>query len=273
MIQLKPELSDAIEYISENVSINVREAIILGSGLGEFADLLENKKTVFFKDIPNFPQSSVAGHHGSLVFGNLNGKDILAVQGRVHLYEGYSPEEIIFPIQVYHGLGIKNLILTNAAGCTNTNFSEGDLMLISDQINFTFKNPLTGKNNDQLGPRFPDMSMPYSKELIILAEKAASENNILLKKGVYFGLQGPSYETPAEIRMIQFFGGDAVGMSTIHDLIAAKYLGMNVLGISCLTNMGAGLAKKTLTHDDVTKTAHQVKNQFVKLISSIIKSI
>ena len=273
MIQQTNELNQAIRHIHENVTKKIDTAIILGSGLGEFADLLKNKKKIYFKDIPNFPLSTIKGHQGCLVFGEFNGKYILAVQGRVHLYEGYRTEEVIFPIQIYNGIGIKNLILTNAAGCTNPKFSEGDLMLITDQINFTFRNPLTGKNNDNLGPRFPDMSEPFSKALIELAENVAYQEKILLQKGVYFGLVGPSYETAAEIKMIQTFGADAVGMSTVHDLIAAKYLGMEILGISCLTNMATGLAEKKLSHDDVTLTADKVKSEFIKLIGGIINSI
>ncbi len=253
-------------YIHEKPTIG----LILGSGLGEFAEQMENKRTVPYEEIPHFPVSTVSGHSGQLICGEVEGATILAMQGRFHYYEGYSMEEVILPVRLMKKLGVRALIVTNAAGIVAKSFSPGDLMLMTDHLNFMGNNPLIGPNDDRIGPRFPDLSSAYSPILQQLAREAAKDVAIPLKEGVYAGVTGPSYETPAEIRMLRSLGAHAVGMSTVPEVIAAVHQGMDVLGISCLTNMAAGLTDEPLDHEQVITTAERVKIDFMKLMKKIV---
>jgi len=244
--------------------------LVLGSGLGHLADRIERPTIVPYKEIPHFPVSTVSGHAGEIVSGKLRGRNVIAMKGRIHLYEGYDAQTVAFPIRVMRELGAKRLLITNASGGINPSFRAGDLMLIRDQINFMFRNPLIGPNADQFGERFPDMSEPYDKRLRGLALRVAAGKGIVLREGVYAGVLGPSYETPAEIRMLRTLGADAVGMSTVPEVIAARHAGMNVLGISCITNMAAGILGRPLSHAEVTETAGKVRHTFSELLLGII---
>jgi purine-nucleoside phosphorylase len=270
---LTEQLKESLAFVRTKTKAQPTIGIILGSGLGPFADALQNRTVIETASIPHYPRSTVEGHAGKLVFGELAGKNILALQGRVHAYEGYSLQQVTYPVQVMAEIGIKNLIVTNAAGGINRHFQPGDLMLIVDHINLMFDNPLMGLNDDRLGPRFPDMSAPYNLQLIELAEQIALELGIKLQKGVLAGLKGPTYETAAEIRMMQRLGADAGTMSTIPEVIAAVYRGLKVLGISCITNLATGMSDKKLSHDEVTEVAELVKDKFSKLITAIISKM
>lgn len=266
-------IDESANYILKRLDFKPTIAIILGSGLGTLAKKIENSIIIKYKDIPNFPISTVEGHAGQLVVGELEGKKVLAMQGRFHFYEGYDIKEVTFPIRVIKAIGIKLLIVTNAAGGTNKNFEPGDLMVIKDHINFAGVNPLMGKNYDELGPRFLDMTKAYDRELIELAKKTGKDMGLKLKDGVYMWFLGPTYETPAEIKMATILGADAVGMSTVPEVIVANHSGIKVLGISCITNMAAGILDKPLNHDEVIETSKRVKNKFEKLIREIVKNI
>ncbi|MBS4536229.1 purine-nucleoside phosphorylase [Clostridium sp. D2Q-14] len=266
-------IKEAANYIREKTRIRPKTGLILGSGLGILADEIENSIKIQYKDIPHFPQSTVVGHKGQLVIGNIQGKEVIALQGRFHYYEGYSMKEVTFPVRVMNELGIDNIIITNAAGGANKNFEPGDLMIIEDHINFAFDNPLIGKNSNELGPRFPDMSHAYDEELINIAEQIATKNNIEIQKGVYMFLTGPTYETPAEVKMAQILGADSVGMSTVPEVVVAIHGGLKVLGISCITNMASGILDKPLDHNEVIETTQKVKNKFMLLIKEIIKEV
>ncbi len=262
-----------VSYIQEKIKKFKPEiGIILGSGLGDFADNFESIK-IPYTDIPGFENSEVQGHKGQLIFAKVNGKNTVMMQGRYHFYEGYSMQTVTYPIKILKKLGIKTLIITNAAGAVNENFTPGDLMLITDHINFMGTNPLIGKNDDTLGVRFPDMSEVYSKKLINLAQETAERLKIKYQKGVYAATTGPSYETPAEIRMFRLLGASAVGMSTVPEAIIANYCGLNVLGISCLTNYAAGVSNNPLNHEEVIETANKVKENFKLLLSEFIKRL
>ncbi|MEI7473776.1 MAG: purine-nucleoside phosphorylase [bacterium] len=268
-------MNKTVEFIQNQIkehNFKPETAIILGSGLGDFAEKI-NGVRINFSDIPGFAASSVAGHAGKLIIGELFGKHVLAMQGRFHFYEGHSLEKVIYPIRIMKLLGIKNLIVTNAAGGVNTEYKPGDLMVINDHINFIGTNPLIGKNFDEFGPRFPDMSKAYADSLIELANKSGEKLGIKLQNGVYAALTGPSYETPAEIRMLRLLGADAVGMSTVPEVIAANHCGMNVLGISCITNMACGILDQPLNHEEVIETSNMAKASFIGLISEVIKNI
>jgi purine-nucleoside phosphorylase len=247
--------------------------LILGSGLGPYADTFEQRTAIPFEELPHFPRSTVLGHSGNLVLGRAEGVPVAAMQGRVHFYEGYSMQEVVYPMRVLGALGIRQVIITNAAGGVNVAFRPGDLMLITDHINLMGTNPLIGPNIRELGDRFPDMSDPYNLTLRERALKAAEKSNIRLREGVYLGLSGPSYETPAEIRMLRALGADAVGMSTVPEVIAANHMGIQVLGISCITNMAAGILPQKLTHQEVIDTTDRVKDQFVLLLRNIVPSL
>ncbi|MFA6940310.1 MAG: purine-nucleoside phosphorylase [Clostridiaceae bacterium] len=262
-------LSCIKKYVNEKIDIGV----ILGSGLGDLADKIQNKIIVKYEDIPNIPKSTVKGHKGQFVIGDFMGKKVIMMQGRFHYYEGYSMDRITLPVYIMKGLGVSSLIVTNAAGGVNTSFNPGDLMIIKDSINMSFDNPLFGKNDEKIGPRFPDMLGAYSKKLIDIALKASHKLNIKLQQGIYYITTGPCYETPAEIKMIRFLGGDAVGMSTVPEVIAARYLNLEVLGISCITNMAAGILPKPLNHKEVIETSNKVKDKFTSLIENIIALI
>lgn len=244
--------------------------LVLGSGLGAFADGLSDRVAVPYAALPDFPQSSVHGHAGQLVVGRHHGVRVVAMQGRVHFYEGYAPAQVVLPARVLCKLGVKALVVTNAAGGINTAFRAGDLMAITDHLNLTGWNPLVGANDDRLGPRFPDMSHAYDPGLLAVLRGAAKAEGVTLREGVYAGLSGPSYETPAEIRMLRTLGADAVGMSTVGEVIAAAHLGVKVAGISCITNLAAGLSAQKLSHDEVAETANRVKDVFTRLVSRFL---
>ncbi|MCQ4727116.1 purine-nucleoside phosphorylase [Anaerotignum faecicola] len=260
------KLNTAAEYIKSKTKFRPKLGIILGSGLGDFGDRLEGAEYCDYKDIPDFPISTVEGHKGRFVIT----KDLICMQGRFHFYEGYNMEEVTAPVRVMSLLGVDKLIVTNAAGGVNLDFKPGDLMLITDHINFMGTNPLIGKNLDTFGVRFPDMSEGYNKHMIELAKKCASEIGVNIKEGVYFAMTGPSYETPAEIRMVRALGGDAVGMSTAAEVIVANHCGIKTLGISCITNMAAGIAQKSLNHEEVIETSNTAKEKFILLLERIV---
>lgn len=266
-------MNETIAFLKEKVSIQPEIGLILGSGLGVLADEIENSIKIPYNEIPGFPISTVEGHAGQLVIGQLQNKQVITMQGRFHYYEGYSLEKVTFPVRVMKELGVKNLIVTNAAGGINENFSPGDLMLITDHINNMGNNPLIGPNNREHGVRFPDLSNAYSKELIELAKVQSQKLNIDIKEGVYVGNTGPSYETPAEIRMLRTLGGDAVGMSTVPEVIVARHSNIRVLGISCISNMAAGILDQPLTHDEVIETTEKVKTNFLTFVKEIVKEM
>jgi purine-nucleoside phosphorylase len=249
--------------------------IVLGSGLGRVADVVmeQGGRALEYGTIPHFPTSSVEGHKGRLVAGTLDGCDVLLMQGRVHRYEGYPAQSVVFPIRVLHALGVKNLVVTNAAGGLGDGFVAGDLMLIEDHLNLTGDNPLLGNNDARFGVRFPDMSEPYNKNLSAIALRIAAEQQLSLRHGVYAGLLGPSYETPAEIRMLKVLGAHAVGMSTVHEVIAANHMGMNVCGMSCITNLAAGISPHKLSHDEVKDTATRVEQRFSQFVLALLPAL
>lgn len=248
-------------------------ALVLGSGLGSLADHFEDRIAIPYADIPNFPVSTVEGHAGQLVFGTLHGRSLVAMQGRFHFYEGWSQLEVTFPMRVFKILGCKAMIVTNSSGGINPDFEAGDLMLITDHLNLTGQNPLIGPNDKRFGPRFPDMTEAYDVQLREQALEAARGLSIGLRKGIYCGLQGPTYETPAEIRMLRRLGGDAVGMSTVPEVIVANHSGIRVLGISCITNLAAGISAHKLTHEEVTTNAALAREKFVELVTQIIADV
>ena len=245
-------------------------AVVLGSGLGDFTDSLAEAFEVSYRDIPHWPASGVIGHAGRLVGGLVRGRRVIALSGRVHFYEGYPLSEVTFAMRVVGRLGVPRVILTNAAGGINTQFSRGALMLIDDHINLMGTNPLVGANDERFGPRFPDMSEVYAKRLRDLARAAAEEAGVPLEHGVYVAVHGPSYETPAEIRAFRVLGADAVGMSTAPEALVARHMGLDVLGISCITNMAAGVLPQPLDHNEVMQTARRVKGQFIALLEGIV---
>ena len=247
--------------------------LILGSGLGDFADTLEDRVVIPFADIPDFPQATVEGHVGAFVFGKRQGKSVVALQGRLHFYEGHSQQTITIPVRVMAKLGVKQLILTNAAGGVNLNYFPGDLMLISDHINYSGSNPLIGQNMPEFGPRFPDVSDLYSRDLRKLIMTEAEKAGISLRQGVYMMFSGPNYETPAEIRMARIVGADAVGMSTVPEALVAAQCGISVIGISCITNMAAGILNQPLSHQEVMETAAVVHDKFHRLLELILTLI
>jgi purine-nucleoside phosphorylase len=247
--------------------------IILGSGLGAFADGLASATAIPYSELPNFPLSGVPGHAGRLVLGMLGGEPIVAMQGRVHFYEGYTPQEVAFPARVLCALGVKALVVTNAAGGINLGFQVGDLMAITDHLNLAGYNPLIGPNDPNLGPRFPDMSHAYDPKLLELLRQSAQATGTGLREGVYACLAGPSYETPAEIRMLRTLGADAVGMSTVPEVIAAAHMGVKVAGISCITNLAAGISKHALSHEEVGETAARVRGTFQKLLERFLPEV
>lgn len=266
-------INESVAYLESKKLNKPRIGIILGSGLGGLADLIEEAVSIKYEDIPNFPLSTVEGHAGRMVFGKLQGVDVVAMQGRFHYYEGYPIQEVVFPVRVMISLGIETLIVTNAAGGVDKTFEPGDLMLIRDHINFAGVNPLIGKNLDDRGPRFVDMTRAYDRELMEKARKAAERLDIDLKEGVYMWFSGPTYETPAEIKFASVIGAHAVGMSTVPEVIVANHEGVKVLGISCITNMAAGILDQPLNHEEVVETSQRVKDKFERLVMEIIKDL
>ena len=264
------EVKEAADAIRARVPEIPRIAVVLGSGLGDFAGSLTHAVSMPYGDLPHWPASRVIGHEGRLVVGGVRGRTIAALAGRVHVYEGHDPTTVTFSVRVLGLLGVKILILTNAAGGVNTGFAQGALMVIDDHINLIGQNPLAGPNDDRFGPRFPDMTEVYASRLRRIADEAGHDGGVALPHGVYVALLGPSYETPAEIRYLRTIGADAVGMSTVPEALVARHMGMEVLGISCITNMAAGVLPQPLNHDDVMETARRVRAQFIALLEGII---
>ncbi|GAK02346.1 purine nucleoside phosphorylase [Geomicrobium sp. JCM 19037] len=262
-----------IEYMRSKTDVVPEVAIILGSGLGDLGDKIEADAIIPYEELDGFPRSTVSGHAGRFVIGSLEGKSVIAMQGRFHFYEGYPMSDVVLPVQVMADLGAKTLIVSNAAGGVNTNFSPGDLMLIDDHINHMHSHPLIGPNDDTIGPRFPDMSSAYDRAYKQLAKQEAEKLGLQLKEGVYAGTTGPTYETPAEVRMFRTLGADAVGMSTVPEVIVAVHRNMRVLGISCISNAAAGILDQPLSHEEVIETTNEVKGNFLTLVRAIVRSL
>jgi len=263
----------AAQFLLSQTPLLPTIGLVLGSGLGGFADELSEATRIPYENIPFFPRSTAVGHAGQMVIGNVGDVAVAAMQGRVHLYEGYSAEEVTFPIRVFGRLGIRALILTNAAGGINLEYKQGALIVITDHINLQGHNPLVGPNDDRFGPRFPDMTQAYFKPYREIALRAARRLGKAVYQGVYAGLLGPSYETPAEIRYLRTIGADLVGMSTIPEVIVARHMGLKVLAISCVTNMAAGISDEVLSHEDVLRTADRVKADFIALLRAVLPQI
>ncbi|HTA22310.1 MAG TPA: purine-nucleoside phosphorylase [Terriglobales bacterium] len=263
----------AATFLLEQTALRPKIGLVLGSGLGAFADELGDAVRVPYSQIPSFPRSTAIGHAGQMVIGKAGDIPVAVMQGRVHLYEGYSAEQVAFPVRVLGGMGVQALIVTNAAGGINTEYKQGALVVISDHINLQGQNPLVGLNDERFGPRFPDMTQAYWKPYREMALKAARKLGKTVHEGVYAGLLGPSYETPAEIRYLRAIGADLVGMSTIPEVITARHMGMKVLGISCVTNMAAGILDQPLNHQEVLDTAERVKGDFVGLLRAVLVEV
>lgn len=262
---------ESVNYIKKITNLNPELGLILGSGLGSFADTLEEKIIIPYVDIPHFPKSTAPGHKGNLVIGKKSGKIVICMQGRFHYYEGYGMEYITYPIRVMKLLGVEQLLLTNACGAVNKDFNVGEFMVITDHINYMGTNPLIGPNDERFGPRFNDMSHAYNPEMIRAIKKAAEFYNINLREGIYLAYMGPSFETPAEIRMFRNFGASAVGMSTVPEVIVANNIGIKCAGISCLTNMAAGVLDQPLSGEEVIEIANKVKPDFITLLEKSIE--
>ncbi len=260
----------AVNFITSHYEMKPTVGVVLGSGLGSFINEMNVTFEIDYNNIPHFPVSTVEGHQGKLIFGELSGKKIVAMAGRFHYYEGYTTQEVVFPIRVLKFLGIKTLLISNAAGGTNTTFHVGDLMIIKDHISMFALNPLLGKNEETFGPRFPDMSEPYKKYLIAKAKTIAKENNIELKEGVYFGVTGPSFETRSEYKMIRLLGGDAVGMSTVQEVIAAVHLGLPVFAMSVITDVGIREEENIITHEEVLMAAKNAEPKLTLIFKELI---
>lgn len=265
------EVAEALDYIRKKVNFVPRAALILGSGLGKLADAVKEPVVIPYTEIPHWKKSTAPGHAGRLVCGKISGVPVVVMQGRLHCYEGYTPQETTFPVRVFGQWGVKTLIVTNASGGVNWQFSAGDVALITDQINLTGMNPLTGPNNPSWGPRFPDMSESYSHRLIELAEKAARSLGQITRRGVYIGFAGPNYETPAEIRMARTLGADLVGMSTVHEVIVANHMGIEVCGISCVSNLAAGMRLVKLSEQEVLDEMSRAADRITALICRFLE--
>jgi purine-nucleoside phosphorylase len=264
------KINEAVDYIQSAYNNKPSVGIVLGSGLGSFTSEIKAKFEISYTDIPHFPVSTVEGHSGKLIFGELSGKKVVAMAGRFHYYEGYSTQEVVFPIRVLKYLGIETLLISNAAGGTNTGFRVGDLMIIKDHISLFTLNPLIGSNEKYFGPRFPDMSEPYKKYLMAMAKDIALENDINLKEGIYLGVTGPTFETRAEYQMINRLGGDAVGMSTVQEVIAAVHLGLPVFAMSVITDVGIREEDNAITHDEVLQAAKDAEPKLTLIFKEII---
>ena len=263
----------AAQFLLSQTALRPKIGLILGSGLGAFADSLANATRVPYAQIPAFPRSTAIGHAGQMVIGNAGNIPVAAMQGRAHLYEGYSAQEVAFPIRVFGRMGIRAVILTNAAGGINLKYQQGALVLIKDHINLQGQNPLVGPNDDRFGVRFPDMTHAYTKAYARAAQEEAAKLGLSLEDGIYAALLGPSYETPAEIRYLRTIGADLVGMSTVAEVIAARHMGIKVLAISCVTNMAAGILDQVLSHQEVMETGEKVRGQFGALLRAILPRI
>jgi purine-nucleoside phosphorylase len=267
------KIREAVTHVGSRVRARPQVAIVLGSGLGAFAGSLGERVTIPYSEIPHFPRSSVEGHSGSLIAGSFKGAPLYVMAGRVHAYEGYGAEEVVFPVRVLGTLGVKMLVLTNAAGAVNTAFKPGELMIVTDHINLTGMNPLVGPQFPELGHRFTDMTEGYHPKLVSACEQSARRIGLNMRKGVYLGLLGPSFETPAEIRMFRTLGADAVGMSTVLECIAANQMGVKVLGISCMTNMAAGILMKKLDHKEVMEVGASVASVIQELLAELVPAL
>ncbi|MGG4664945.1 purine-nucleoside phosphorylase [Providencia vermicola] len=264
------DILESLKFIQSRTELKPTVGIILGSGLGPFADTLENAVHIPYSEVPHFAKSEAVGHANELVIGTIAGKTVVAMKGRFHYYEGFSLDQVTFPVRLMKALGVEKLIITNACGAVNTDFNPGDLMIITDHINLTANNPLMGPNNPELGVRFLDVSEVYNKELRQTIKDVASEQGVSVREGVYAWWTGPTYETPAEIRMIRTLGADAVGMSTVPEALVAHHSQIKTVGISCLTNMACGILEQPLSHDEVIETAEKVKATFLKLVTGVI---
>lgn len=273
MKSLIEAISETSSYIRERIDFIPEIGLILGSGLGTLVHEINNPIVFDYKDIPNFPISTVEGHEGRLVLGELEGKKVIAMQGRFHYYEGYSLQQVTFPVRVMKALGIQILLVTNACGAMTKDLYPGALMIIKDHINFIGDNPLIGHNYEELGPRFPDMSSAYDNELINLAEKVGNNLNIELKKGIYVAVSGPNYTSRAELRMFRKVGGDTVGMSTVPEVIVARHSDLRILGISCVTDMAIADELVSISHEEVVKVANETRPRFIKLVKGILKEV
>lgn len=266
-------IQDAVKIIRDRVDFDAEVGMILGSGLGDYADRIENAVKIPYSAIPNFPVSTVDGHAGQFVLGTCKGKKVIAMQGRVHYYEGYTQKEITLTIRIMKRIGVRKVLLTNAAGGVNRSFAPGTLMMIRDHINYSGSNPLIGRNFEEDGPRFPDVSRVYQKELRQKLKVLAEQEGIHLEEGVYMMFSGPCYETPAEVRMAGIVGADAVGMSTVPEAIVCAHCGIPVLGISCITNYAAGILDQPLSHQEVVETAERVKSTFEKVVDLVLSDV
>ncbi|MDP4181733.1 MAG: purine-nucleoside phosphorylase [Bacillota bacterium] len=271
MNDILSKINETCAFIKSRITEKPQIGIILGSGLGPLVERIEKKIEIDYRDIPNFPVTTVEGHAGKLVSGSLGGKQVVAMKGRFHYYEGYDVSQVVFPVRVLKQAGIDNIIVTNAAGGINSSFKAGDLMAITDHIGLFAPSALRGANVKEFGARFPDMSNAYDKESIKLIEKVGAQLGVQIKRGVYAFAQGPMYETPAEIRTLKIMGADAVGMSTVPEVITAVHSGMRVLGISCITNMAAGILNQELNHEEVMKTAKDVESKFVSVVEKVVE--
>ena len=273
MTPLMTQLQETVNFIKSKVSETSSTAIILGSGLGNLATKIEVDFEIPYKEIPHFPVSTVEGHKGRLILGTLNGKKVWVMEGRFHFYEGYAPEQVVYPVRVLKLLGVENLLLSNAAGGVNTNYAVGDLMILRDHISLFTINPLIGKNESAIGTRFPDMSEPYADEFIKKAKSIAAANNIKLHEGVYVGVTGPTFETRAEYKLIKAVGGDVVGMSTVQENIAAVHCGMKVFAISVVTDLGIREDNNVITHEEVLEAANAAEPKLTLIFSELLKEI
>jgi len=271
------ELKEQLKRIQESADFIASQlppaetAIVLGSGVGPLVQIIDNQQQLDYEDIPHFPGTTVPGHSGKLIWGQVHGRAIYAFSGRFHYYEGHAPETVILPMRVLQRLGVKNLILTNAAGGINTSFQAGDLMLITDHINLTGYNPLRGENSPEWGQRFPDMCYAYDRAFGAVLQEIGKEQGLRLQQGVYCGLSGPNFETPAEIRMLRILGADAVGMSTVPEVLAAHQMGIRILAVSCISNMAAGILDQPLSHEEVNETSKRVEQEFSALIAEFLR--
>jgi purine-nucleoside phosphorylase len=267
------QTESAAQFVLAQTTVRPRIGIVLGSGLGGLADELSNATRLPYKDIPGFPRSTAIGHAGQMVIGNAGDVPVVAMQGRVHLYEGYSPQQVAFPIRVFGRMGIRAVILTNAAGGINLEYKQGALVVVSDHINLQGQNPLVGLNDDRFGLRYPDMTQAYWKPYRQAALEEARRLDVTVYEGVYAAMLGPSFETPAEIRFLRTIGADVVGMSTVSEVVAARHMGLKVLAISCVTNMAAGILNQVLTHEEVLETGERVKGAFTALVKAVLPRI
>ena len=273
MIGTEATYREAAAYIAQHLDHTPDVCIVLGSGLGDFADRVEQARSLSYAEIPGFAPTSVAGHKGRLVLGSIGDRQVAVLQGRFHYYEGHPIQQVVLPIRAMRALGVRTLLLTNAAGGINEGFTPGDLMMITDHINFSGVNCLRGPNEDDLGPRFPDMSHAYSPALQEKLRAAARQSGVPLQEGVYAYMTGPSFETPAEIRALRALGADAVGMSTVHEAVAAVHCGMETAAVSCVTNMAAGILNQAITHEEVFETSRKARERFEALVTGFLKSM